>query len=236
MKRILVVGSEGLIGKEIQRILYSNYNLICLDKQIKRENQETGIIDIECDITDKEELNAAYCKIKENKISIDGIVFAAGVTNKDSFFSLHRNSINEVIDVNVNSIIYVLKRLYDLLSLKVSIVCIASQNGCIGHEDRIIYGPSKAAIIQLVKNLTVDFTKYSNINLKINAISPGYIQDSYNEQFFATYPGKKYLERNPYEKLVKPLEVANIIQFLLSDKSDGIRGQNIAVDYGYTII
>ncbi|WP_412674874.1 SDR family oxidoreductase [Bacillus mobilis] len=37
-------------------------------------------------------------------------------------------------------------------------------------------------------------------------------------------------------KFVEISDVTNVILFLMSDKSDAIRGQNIVVDYGYTIV
>jgi NAD(P)-dependent dehydrogenase (short-subunit alcohol dehydrogenase family) len=116
-------------------------------------------------------------------------------------------------------------------------VTVASQNGVVGHEDRISYGTSKAALIQLSKNLTIDFAKYSEKDIRINSISPSYVHTKENEEsYFNTYPGKKMLERIPTRTLVPPHEVAALIDFLLSKKCKSIRGQNIIIDNGYTII
>ncbi|WP_062051485.1 SDR family oxidoreductase [Bacillus sp. JCM 19034] len=153
-----------------------------------------------------------------------------------SFFTATTDSLKETFEINVFGIVLFLKRMYSLFSEKVSIVCVASQNGIVGHEDRIDYGPSKAAIIQLVKNLTIDFANYSNKDMKVNCVSPTYVVTEENKAYFDSFPGAEMVNRIPYKKLVTPKEVSNVIEFLMSEKSDAIRGQNIVIDYGYTII
>ncbi|AVP44532.1 TPA: SDR family oxidoreductase [Bacillus thuringiensis] len=51
-----------------------------------------------------------------------------------------------------------------------------------------------------------------------------------------SFEGNKLLEKIPYREFVEISDVTNVILFLMSDKSDAIRGQNIVVDYGYTIV
>ncbi|WP_080116884.1 SDR family oxidoreductase [Bacillus cereus] len=50
------------------------------------------------------------------------------------------------------------------------------------------------------------------------------------------FEGNKLLKKIPYREIVRSSDVTNVILFLMSDKSDAIRGQNIVVDYGYTIV
>ncbi|WP_033708300.1 SDR family oxidoreductase [Bacillus cereus] len=50
------------------------------------------------------------------------------------------------------------------------------------------------------------------------------------------FEGNKLLKKIPYRKNIENSDFTNVILFLMSDKSDAIRGQNIVVDYGYTIV
>lgn len=50
------------------------------------------------------------------------------------------------------------------------------------------------------------------------------------------FEGNKLLKKIPYREIVRISDVTNVILFLMSDKSVAIRGQNIVVDYGYTIV
>lgn len=236
MKNIVIIGAEGTIGQVVMST-FKDYFQIRIDKSYQDEfYEDPQFIQMSCDITSEAELKKIYEVIDEKKLRIDGVIYLAGINNMQSFFTSTSTSWDETFEVNLFGIVKFLKRIYSLLSEKVSIVCIASQNGIVGHENRIDYGPSKAAIIQLVKNLTIDFSKYSNKDIKVNCVSPTYVLTGENKVYFESFPGVELVNRIPLKKLVTPLEVTNVIEFLMSEKSDAIRGQNIVVDYGYTVI
>lgn len=89
-----------------------------------------------------------------------------------------------------------IKELYPLFKEQVAIVLIGSQNGVVGHEQRIDYGPSKAALIQLAKNLTLDFEKDQEKDIKVNVVSPSYILNQSNKQLLTeSFEGKKLLKK-----------------------------------------
>lgn len=236
LKNIIIIGSEGIIGQAV-RDTFKDYFQVCIDKSLGEEMVEnSNSIQLSYDITSEQDLNKIYEVIKGKNLNIDGVIYLAGVNYMRNFFTSTTDSWQETFDINLFGIVKFLKRIYNLFSEKISIVCVASQNGIVGHEDRVDYGPSKAAIIQLVKNLTVDFAKYSNKDIKINCVSPTYVLTEENKEYFDSFPGKRLINRIPYKKLVTPTEVSNVIEFLTSDKSDAIRGQNIVIDYGYTIV
>lgn len=236
MKNIIVIGANGQIGLEY--IKNSNNYIIAIDQEIdllKRLNKK-NLINFRLDITMNKEFNIIESFLQENNVLIDAILFSQGVNPINNFFTATIEDFNSTLEVNLNSIFISLKRLYPYFNQKVSIVTIASQNGVVGHEDRIDYSTSKAAVIHMMKSLTLDFAKYSSKDIKINAISPGYIITPKSESFFSTIKGEKLKRRIPYNSLVTLQDVLNSIDFLLSDKSNAIRGQNIVIDYGYTIM
>ena len=91
-------------------------------------------------------------------------------------------------------------------------------------------------MIQFAKNFSVDVARNSDKDIKFNTISPGYIISNDSSPLFNSIKGKKLKQRIPYKKLVELEDISNVIEFLFSNKSEAIRGQNIVVDYGYTII
>ncbi|EKE3419301.1 SDR family oxidoreductase, partial [Enterococcus faecalis] len=154
-----------------------------------------------------------------------------------SFYSIDEEIWDYTFSVNLKSIVFMIKELYPLFKEQVAIVLIGSQNGVVGHEQRIDYGPSKAALIQLAKNLTLDFEKDQEKDIKVNVVSPSYILNQSNKQLLTeSFEGKKLLKKIPLKKFVQLEDVVAAIDFLLSDRSKAIRGQNIIVDYGYTIV
>ena len=236
MKNIVIIGSEGTIGGAVTENFKDDF-LIKIDKSFGNKFIEySESIELSCDITSDEGLNKIYEILNEKQIRIDGVIYLAGVNYMRNFFTSSPESWKNTFEINVFGIVHFLKRIYSLFAEKISIVCVASQNGVVGHEDRIDYGPSKAAIIQLVKNLSIDFAKYSNKDVKVNCVSPSYVVTKENKAYFDSFPGLELRNRIPFKKLVTPLEVAHVIDFLMSNKSDAIRGQNIVIDYGYTIV
>lgn len=173
--------------------------------------------------------------LKEDAGGIDALVYLPGVNFMSDFFSVTQEKWESTFEINVAAFLFVVKQLYEVFNDTVSIVCIASQNGVVAHEDRVAYGTSKAALIHLVKNLTIEFSRIKSKDIRVNAVSPGYILEEKSEKYFNTTKGKRLINRIPYKKLVEARDVADTIKFLLSNKSKAIRGQNIVLDYGYSL-
>ena len=91
-----------------------------------------------------------------------------------------------------------------------------------------MYGPSKAAILNLTKYVAVLWGKS---NVRVNALSPGGIFNNQDPQFVRKFSARVPLGRMGYlDDIVGPL------LFLASDASKYITGQNLKVDGGFTIL
>lgn len=183
-----------------------------------------------------EEMNKISQYIKRYTEHIDNVIFFSAVNFMNDFYTLNENDWEVSLKVNITSILFILKEIYQLFSNKVAIVLVASQNGIVGHEKRIDYGVSKAALIHLTKQLSVDFSQDISKDIRVNAVSPSYIVSERNKEFLRTWYGKKLLNRIPYKKFVEATDVSAVIRFLLSEESKAVRGHNLVVDYGYTIV
>ncbi|WP_225360934.1 SDR family NAD(P)-dependent oxidoreductase [Limosilactobacillus reuteri] len=154
----------------------------------------------------------------------------------NDIFSISSEEWENTYNVNLKSAVFILKELLNYMSNTTSIVLVASQNGVVAHENRIDYGTSKSALIQLAKNLSVDFTHIKNKDIRINCLSPSSIENKNNQPYLKSAAGKKLLQKIPYRKFVTLNDTSNAISFLLSSKSKAMRGQNLILDYGYTIV
>ncbi|TDM28772.1 SDR family oxidoreductase [Macrococcoides caseolyticum] len=235
MDNIIVFGSNGYIGSRFIQQTQSS-KIIGIDISHNSLNEcSCNVKTFNFDISEVSNYKILTNYLDEENIMIDKVLFSHGSNNFANFFTSEINEFENSIRINLIGVYIALKILYPYLKDNSSILVIASQNGVVGHEDRIDYGTAKAGLIHLVKNLTLDFAKYSDKDIKINALSPGYILNDSNKEFFKTYKGKKLISKNPYGKIVSIDEVIYSINFLLSEASHSIRGQNIIIDYGYTI-
>ena len=141
-------------------------------------------------------------------------------------------NIDRTIDVNLKGTFKCLNTLGNLIkdTSKVgSIVTITSVDGIIGEPYGVIYSTTKAGIISLTKS----FARYFKGDIRVNAIAPGLIDtpltDSTGEDPSWT------TDFSIIKRIGKPEEIADAIEFFLSDKASYITGQVLAVDGGFTL-
>jgi len=237
MKNLLVVGSAGYLGRSYIEKNIEKYNFWGIDKVKNTSCPDFIKQEFIADVTNLNNIRKIRKKLECERIKLDSLLFSVGINPFQSFYSIDEEIWDYTFSVNLKSIVFMIKELYPLFKEQVAIVLIGSQNGVVGHEQRIDYGPSKAALIQLAKNLTLDFEKDQEKDIKVNVVSPSYILNQSNKQLLTeSFEGKKLLKKIPLKKFVQLEDVVAAIDFLLSDRSKAIRGQNIIVDYGYTIV
>lgn len=237
MKNLLVVGSAGYLGRSYIEKNKEKYNFWGIDKVKNTSCPDFIKQEFIADVTNLNNIRKIRKKLECERIKLDSLLFSVGINPFQSFYSIDEEIWDYTFSVNLKSIVFMIKELYPLFKEQVAIVLIGSQNGVVGHEQKIDYGPSKAALIQLAKNLTLDFEKDQEKDIKVNVVSPSYILNQSNKQLLTeSFEGKKLLKKIPLKKFVQLEDVVAAIDFLLSDRSKAIRGQNIIVDYGYTIV
>lgn len=91
-----------------------------------------------------------------------------------------------------------------------------------------MYGPSKAALIQLTRYMAVLWGKY---NVRVNTLSPGGVYNNQDSRFV-----KKFTARVPLLRMAYSYDLIGPLVFLASDASSYITGENIKVDGGFTAL
>jgi len=145
------------------------------------------------------------------------------------------NLYNTVMGINLQSAIYLTKQVVPNMQAQKEgvIIYLASIASVRGNKNIGLYGISKAGLVQLAKNLAVE---YGPDNIRVNAISPGLIDTPFaaslteNEAFM-----KKRLALTPLRRVGTADEVAGVAVMLASKAGGFITGQNIIVDGGTTI-
>jgi NAD(P)-dependent dehydrogenase (short-subunit alcohol dehydrogenase family) len=96
------------------------------------------------------------------------------------------------------------------------------------------YNASKAAVIQLGRNLASEWGQYG---IRVNTISPGYIVTAMVEALFEKFPERKteWPTQNMLGRLSKPEEYRGAAAFLISDASSFMTGSDLRID-GYVLL
>jgi NAD(P)-dependent dehydrogenase (short-subunit alcohol dehydrogenase family) len=113
-----------------------------------------------------------------------------------------------------------------------SIVNISSGTSTIGESTRVAYGVSKAAINQLTRHLA---TRYGREGIRANAIAPGFILTDTATTNVPEEIRTRLAASNPTRRLGQPIDIANVVAFLLSDAASYVNGQVLHVDGGHQI-
>jgi len=96
----------------------------------------------------------------------------------------------------------------------------------------VAYAASKAGLVHLTHALAFEFARFG---IRVNAISPGYIETEMNKDFLASKKGQEMLKRVPLRRYGKPEDLDGALMLLASDASAFITGAVIAADGGHGV-
>jgi Tropinone reductase 1 len=182
--------------------------------------------------TDREEI-VDFVNKRVQKLDI--LVNNAGTNIRKKTEDYSEEEFRLIMDTNFTAAFNLSKKFLPLLkaSGKASVVFNSSVAGINHMRTGSVYGATKAAMIQLTKNLAVEWAEHG---IRVNAVAPYYIKTPLAEQVLAN---PEYLEevlgRTPMRRVGEPREVADLVTFLCMPAASYIIGQCIAVDGGFTV-
>lgn len=195
-----------------------------------KEEYKTKTLVIKADVSDEEQVKNMIQEVINKFGKIDVLVNNAGIAIDKKFEDRTVEDWKRTLEVNTVGTFLVSKYASENMIKNKSgkIVNISSTNGIdICFPTSIDYDASKAAIINLTKNLAIQFAPYINVN----AVAPGWVNTEMNKEL------PKDLIEEETEKIYKkrfaePKEIAKVICFLASEDADYINGTVIKVDGG----
>ena len=114
------------------------------------------------------------------------------------------------------------------------IVNIGSISGVMGEANASIYSASKAGLLGLTKALALELAEY---NITVNTINPGWVETSLglNSIEESEFSKEEIVECIPQKRFVEPIEIADLVKYLISDSAKGITGQGINLCAGLSV-
>ncbi len=248
-KVFLITGGSSGIGLEVLNALSKeNHLLISVSRskeKIKRALSEYPQLHervefLEADISKPEDIGNLYGYLNKKYGVLHGLVNNAAVLNKGTIESSGLDDWNRAININLTGTFITTKYLLPLLKQAkgASVVNVSSVAG-LKPGTSIAYSVSKAGLDMLTKFLAGDLGPY---NIRVNSVNPGLVETNIhldnniveNENLY-----KEMLEnarkRYPIGRIGKPVDIANMIVFLLSDKASWISGSIITADGGVMV-
>ena len=239
---ILVTGATSGIGASIVKSLSKKYNVIVHGRNAEKINlvievceksnkQLAFIADLQ-KYEDLELLVASF--IKEENILISGFVHCAGYMSMLPAKMTSVDLIIKTFSTNLFSAAMIvkilLKRNVNSNALK-NIIFISSNISNFGAKAFSLYSASKSGIDGLMRSLAVELAP----KIRVNSILPGAIHTQMTDDIFKDKKKSEYMLSSYPLGEGSPEDISNMVEFLISEKSKWISGQQFTVDGGRSI-
>jgi len=196
------------------------------------------------DVRDTKLLNEVIEKIASRHNRIDGLIAAAGIQHTQQAIYYKVEDATRIMEVNYTGVFMTATAVArQMLKYKNrgSICLIASMSGIVANKGMVspAYNSSKAAVIQLARNLAMEWGRINEDGsggIRVNSLSPGHVLTPMLVDLFKNDPQlKKTLEEeNMLGRLSEPEEFKSAGLFLLSKASSFMTAQNLVIDGGHT--
>jgi NAD(P)-dependent dehydrogenase (short-subunit alcohol dehydrogenase family) len=246
-KVALITGSSKGIGRAIaeemarhgaQVVISSRKADVCqqVAEAINREIDDERAVSIPAHIGHKEELQRLVDETRSRLGKIDVLVCNAAVNPYYGPMSeLPDDAFDKILKVNIQSNHWLAHMVLPEMVQRRdgAVIVVSSVGGLRGSEALGAYCISKAADVQLVRNLAVEYGPH---NVRVNAISPGLVRTDFARALWEN-PDilKERTSGDPLRRIGEPREIAGAAVYLASAAGSFTTGQNLVVDGGSTI-
>jgi 3-oxoacyl-[acyl-carrier protein] reductase len=178
------------------------------------------------DQASKQEMHDFAMKMRE-KVHIDCIICNAGMTLRKNLKDIDEEDWERVMQMNVNSNVYLIRDLFDFIPYGSRIVFTGSLMGILPHSVSLSYGVTKAAVLSLAKNLVKFF---EDTGTTVNAIAPGFVETEWQKYKSQEIRNNIY-NKTAIKRFAEPEEIADAVRFCINNAF--VNGSIIEVSGGY---
>jgi 3-oxoacyl-[acyl-carrier protein] reductase len=233
MRRVLVSGASGGLGREIAESLLSdgfyvvmlcNQNKSKLEPLLNRYSNQSKAIEVNF----LEDVN--FDSLKEEVGEIDSLINCVGTSSSQISWKIDKEQWNEVLDLNLN-VPFRLAQLFipgmrkNKFGRILFFSSIVAQKGVVGTA---AYSASKSALLGLTRTMA---SELASSGVTVNCISPGYMDKGMISEVSDDLISN-ILQSVPSKSLGKSDNIVHAVSFLLDEKADYLTGQSININGG----
>ncbi len=242
-KIIVITGGTSGIGFACAEYLISlKYQVVItgrtkenLDKAVSNlGNNSFGILSDTSSLSDIDDL---VTKVKVQFGKIDGLFINAGIFKASNFEETSEELFDKTMNINFKGAFFTVQKFIPILKNPASVVLNTSIVVFKAFADTSVYTASKAALESLSKVLNIELAIKG---IRVNIVSPGVTKSPIQKKSGMSDEAinnllEHFSTTSPIGRIVLPKDIAPIVEFLLSDKSQVLRNEKIIVDGGTTL-
>lgn len=188
---------------------------------------------LDVDVTSESAVSAAAAQVVAKFGRIDGLVNNAGRNSFGDATTMAESEWDTFMALDLKAAWLCAKVILPSLvdNAPSAMVNISSLHSVMTAEGFFPYAAAKAGLVGLTKSLALDFGKRG---VRVNAVSPGYVDTALAQDYFSARPGEleRVLSNHPLGRIGTPQEIAEVVCFLLSSRASFVTGANWVVDGG----
>lgn len=240
-KRALITGGTKGIGKAIaEEFLELGAEVIIVARNEKEVGElvrlwQAGgrlVTGLAGDVSKESDRRRIKEEVERRWGALDVLVNNVGTNIRKKLVEYEPEEYLRVFDVNLFAAVELCRLCYPylLLGIGANVVNVASVAGSVDVGSGAPYGMTKAAMIQLTRNLAVEWARHG---IRVNAVSPWYTDTPLVEKVLQQPERlQRIIDRTLLNRVARVEEVAAAAAFLAMDRASYITGQNIVIDGG----
>ncbi len=224
----LVTGASKGIGRAIaERLAASGY---AVTGTYRSGGVPDGVLGVQADITDADQLEAAFVAAEQAHGPVEILVCNAGITADGLLMRMSDDQWDSVIATNLTASFKLVRRASRAMikGRYGRIVFVSSVVALLGSAGQVNYAASKSGLVGLARSLTREL---GGRGITANVVAPGFISTDMTAALDAATT-ESYEKRIPAARLGSTDDVAAAVEFLVSDAAGYISGAVLPVDGG----
>ncbi len=232
-------GANGIGAATAKRFADEGATVVVADfdeSAAQKTAAEIGGHAIRCDVTRRDDVEAAVAAAVEHGGSLDLLVTCAGIIRDNLLFKLADEEWDAVIDTHLKGTFYAVRAAQQqMVEQKSGKMVLISSTSALGNRGQTNYSTAKAGLQGMTKTLAIELGPFG---VNVNCVAPGFIATAMTRQTAERVgmPFEKFMEmvaeQTPLRRVGTPEDVAGTIAFLCSEDAGYVSGQVIYVAGG----